>query len=227
MGYVDSLGPQRRPTIRDWRLRKGVRGAVSAASARAACSSAGRARRLPRMASLSRTGRCVGALGSLLAVAGGCGGAASSSPEPEGAPVREPLAPHADPSGPPEPREDLLSTYSGKVYGVEELLQAQLQPGAYVIDAYVISVFICGPCPPDAECEQCLNDHVVLADQPELLEGYGRGRSDLLILEPPPQEMLEQRRYRLRIQLHDPSAGPVYETISTKGWVEAFVPLGE
>jgi hypothetical protein len=85
----------------------------------------------------------------------------------------------------------------------------------------------------ETECEQCLNDHVVLADQPGPLEGSGRGRSDLLILEPPPEEepgaekMVEQRRYRLRIQLRDPAAAPAYESIPTHGWIEAFAPLGD
>jgi hypothetical protein len=85
----------------------------------------------------------------------------------------------------------------------------------------------------ETECEQCLNDHVVLADQPGPLEGYGRGRSDLLILEPPAEKepaakkMVEQRRYRLRIQLRDPAAAPAYESIPTQGWIEAFAPLGD
>jgi hypothetical protein len=178
-------------------------------------------------------GKYSGALAGLLAITGACGGGASSSRQPDVAPRAEPFAPHSDPAGPSEPREDLLSAYSGKVYRVEELLQAQLQPGSYVVDAYAISVFLCGPCPPDAECEQCLNDHVVLADQPEQLEGFGRGRSDLLILEPAAEEdaaapkMLEQRRYRLRIHLHGQSPAPAYESIPTKGWIEAFAPLGD
>jgi hypothetical protein len=185
------------------------------------------------MASFSPMGKYVGALAGVLAVTGGCGGGASSSVQPDVAPPPEPFAPHSDPSGPSEPREDLLSAYSGKVYRVEELLQSQLQPGVYVVDAYVLSMYLCEPCPPDAECEQCLNDHVVLADQPEPLEGYGRGRSDLLILEPPgeeepaAQEMIEQRRYRLRIHLRDPSAAPADESIPTKGWIEAFAPLAD
>jgi len=190
-------------------------------------------RTLLRMSSFSRLGKHLGPLVGLLAVTGGCSGGTSSSVQPGVAPQPEPFAAHSDPSSPSEPRENLLSAYSGKVYRVEELLQAQLQPGAYVVEAYAISIFLCEPCPPDAECEQCLNDHVVLADQPEVLEGYGRGRSDLLILEPPAEEepaareMIEQRRYRLRIHLRDPSAAPADESIPTKGWIEAFAPLAD
>jgi hypothetical protein len=182
---------------------------------------------------ISRMVKYLGALAGLLAVTGGCGGGASSSPPPDVAPQPEPFAPHPDPSSPLEPREDLLGAYSGKVYRVEELLQAQLQPGTYVVDAYAISIYLCEPCPPDAECEQCLNDHVVLADRPEPLEGHGRGRSDLLILEPPADEepgapeMIGQRRYRLRIHLRDPSAAPAHESVPTKGWIDAFAPLGD
>jgi len=98
---------------------------------------------LPRTVSFRRMAKTVGALAVLLAVTGGCGAGASRSRQPDVAPQ-------------PEPREDLLSAYSGKVYRVQELLQAQLQPGTYVVDAYVISELLCEPCPPDAECEQCL-----------------------------------------------------------------------
>ena len=185
------------------------------------------------MASFGPMRKYFGALAGVVAVTGGCGGCASSSVQPGVAPHPELFVPHSDPSSPSEPREDLLSAYSGKVYRVQEFLQAALQPGVYVVDAYAISIYRCEPCPPDAECEQCLNDHVVLADHPEPLEGYARGRSDLLVLEPPAEEepaaraMIEQRRYRLRIHLHDSSAPSAYDGIPTKGWIEAFAPLAD
>ena len=114
-----------------------------------------------------------------------------------------------------------LASYSGKVHSVNELNRANLGGGEHVVEGYVILMHRCPPCPPGAQCALCPREHIVVADRPGALEGWARQRPDWLILGPPSEELVEQQRYRLRVQLDEhgefddgpPLAGWVLEAV--------------
>jgi hypothetical protein len=116
-----------------------------------------------------------------------------------------------------------LRSYSGKVYGVTELNRARHVEGEHVVEGYIIQVHRCPPCPQGAQCALCPREHIVVAERPGEVEGWARERPDWLVLEPPEQPLVEQRRYRLRVLLTDPNADSDWPPVA--GWVIEAVPV--
>jgi hypothetical protein len=93
------------------------------------------------------------------------------------------------------------------------------------VQGYVVTLYRCPPCPEGAQCEQCLNDHVVLSDAQETVEGdaHAAERRDWLFLEPGQQDLTVGQQYRFFVKWREePSERGEPATV---GYVLAALPV--
>ena len=93
------------------------------------------------------------------------------------------------------------------------------------VQGYVVTLYRCPPCPEGATCEQCLNDHVVLSDVQETVEGYAHAaeRRDWLFLDPAGKDLTVGQQYRFFVKWREePSEGGEPPTV---GYVLAVLPV--
>ena len=104
-----------------------------------------------------------------------------------------------------------LASYSGRILTVADFAQGKLPVGEHIVEGYVLTYTPpCSPCPEGAACTLCPNPYVLLADRLEPPERCSRKELPCVYFDPPPSNVVEGRRYRLRVL--------AYEEPSTQGW---------
>lgn len=76
--------------------------------------------------------------------------------------------------------------FAGEVAWTVAEVAAATEPGAYVVDAWVVLTAACPPCPPKAVCETCIEEHVILSDDPDspVAEILSEGQVVALLADP-------------------------------------------
>lgn len=120
------------------------------------------------------------------------------------------------PEGKTSKGQDVVDTrFEGEVLSVVEALKPEYQGTELLLSGVVIYQYVCPPCPPRADCEMCMNDHVVLSDNYEDVNGYAHaaGRNDWLFLDAS-SEMEHGARYIVQVSMEGRRGNP-----STSGMI--------
>jgi hypothetical protein len=88
-------------------------------------------------------------------------------------------------------------------YRISEINQADLSPGLYNTEGYVIFISTCPPCPDGAVCETCLIDHLLISetDQPSNLTGSKIRKTDLVLFADNVTQFKAGEKYRFTIRI--------------------------
>jgi hypothetical protein len=92
-------------------------------------------------------------------------------------------------------------------YTIQALKELNPVSGRYNIDAYVVMVYTCPPCPKDAMCKVCMGDNILVSDINELKESYSFTGNELIVFAKEPKQFELGMRYRFTISIlsHNPS----------------------
>ncbi len=118
--------------------------------------------------------------------------AASAAPSSDASGSGTGEAPSATPAPPNAPRT------------AAQVAALHLTTGQLSLIGYVVSVYKCPPCPPQAMCKPCIGDHVVVSDSPAPVNGLGNmGPSDVVVFTERRQmdALAVGKRYRFDVKL--------------------------
>ena len=110
-------------------------------------------------------------------------------------------------------------------YTISEINQADLSPGLYNTEGYVIFISTCPPCPEGAVCETCLIDHLFISetDQPSNLTGSKIRKTDLVLFADNVTQFKVGEKYKFTIRI--PRAY-VFDATSMKSYSNRFQIVG-
>ncbi|MBI3033203.1 hypothetical protein HYY69_07035 [Candidatus Woesearchaeota archaeon] len=97
-----------------------------------------------------------------------------------------------------------------QVTTVENIIKEKPTEGNFNIDAYVVDVYFCPPCPKGALCKTCGSDFIIISDTPNYLENDNL-RIDLDINTA--KQFQEGKKYRFSIK-YRLQKNAVYQTES-------------
>jgi hypothetical protein len=143
------------------------------------------------------------ALASLLPTAAGCGGK-QTAPNTSDSETTVIVTPPDNSETPPAPTAPSAPTPASGAESVKDL-QSKPTAGNHTLDAWVVGIKPCPPCPPPASCKPCMGEFITVAD--DVAAGDAAG---VKVAAHPP--MLDQfqvgKRYRIEVEVNkgDPSA---------------------
>ena len=78
--------------------------------------------------------------------------------------------------------------------------------GNYNVDAYVVFIYQCLPCPEDAQCKPCMRDNIVISEENKKLTGYYLNSSDLVIYTSNSHDFALSQYYKFSITVEEDQA---------------------
>jgi hypothetical protein len=84
---------------------------------------------------------------------------------------------------------------------VAEFVAKHPGSGEYTLIAYIEEVYVCPPCPRNAQCKPCIGDNATISDNPPRAGTPGKERIMVFIAPSDPAKLQIGRRYRLRVSL--------------------------
>ena len=91
-------------------------------------------------------------------------------------------------------------------YTVGGLKERNPDSGEFNIDAFVVKIYECPPCP-IGSCKPCMGDNILASDINELKESYSFTNSELILFTAQPKQFELGKKYRFSIAVlsHNPS----------------------
>ncbi len=88
---------------------------------------------------------------------------------------------------------------------ISELNDRQPEFGVYTVVGYVVKIYECPPCPPDAYCKPCMPPNIVISERNSELAQYALTNQELLVFTTQEQsdELRMDRPYRFLLQVLD------------------------
>jgi len=111
----------------------------------------------------------------------------------------------------------------GRTFTVAEMSRLGPQAGEYRVEAYLVGMELCEPCPEDAACERCRDENLALSDTPVLVQGYTAPGEGYLLLRPMKRRYTLGRKYRWKVVI--PEHAPPGDSPPSVGYAVEAEPL--
>lgn len=91
-----------------------------------------------------------------------------------------------------------------KFLSISQINEKKLVSEVVQTEGFVVKIFRCPPCPPDANCKTCMEDNAVVSMENNLLESYADlTAKELIIFGNETGELEKGKKYRFAIRITD------------------------
>ena len=93
------------------------------------------------------------------------------------------------------------SAFSGKRIKINQLKKQKPEKGSFIVQGFVVKIYICPPCPPKVYCKPCLGNNFVLSEENKSLNDYNLTDKDLIIFTSNPKKLVKGKKYQVKIKI--------------------------
>ena len=88
-------------------------------------------------------------------------------------------------------------------FRIHELKQNNFTSGNFNTEGFVVKIYTCSPCPPDALCKPCMRDNIVISENNNLLDAYSLTDNELIIFTNNPKQFELGKKYKFSVKILD------------------------
>jgi len=89
------------------------------------------------------------------------------------------------------------------LYQIHEIKQGNFTSGDFNVEGYVVKIYACPQCPPDAACKPCMRDNIVISESNNPLDTYSLTDSELIVFTNNTGQFVLGGKYLFSIRIGD------------------------